>query len=108
MEEDDADGDKTKYVFDWGDGTLDETVYSSADDIFAGHIKHSYDSSGKYTITVTVYDQDSETSAKMTVVVKDQSLDYTVVIILGSIIAVIILLSLILVKIGKFPKLGKK
>jgi len=104
----DEDQDNIKYFFDWGDGSIDESEFSPSKDIFAGHFIHSWESAGTYTVTVTVSDNKTTSSSEMSVEVIAPSVDYTVIIILGIIIAVSIIISMTLVKTGKNPKSGKK
>jgi len=104
----DSDGDNIKYVFDWGDGNTDESEFLSLQRSYAVSFIHSWSSAGNYTIIVTVSDNQTVASSEISVVVMEPSYDYTAVIILGSIMAFFVILSLILVKIGIISKFGKK
>ena len=104
----DSDGDNIKYVFDWGDGNTDESEFLSLQRSYAVSFIHSWSSAGNYTIIVTVSDNQTVASSEISVVVIEPSYDYTAVIILGSIMAFFVILSLILVKTGAISKFGKK
>jgi len=104
----DVDGDKIKYVFDWGDGESDETEFFSPPQSSGVSFIHNWDSAGTYVVTITVSDNQTASSSEMSVIITETSLDYIVIIVLGSIMAIFVILSLILVKTGKFPKFGKK
>lgn len=104
----DLEGDNIQYIFDWGDGSTDEGEFLSTPQSYGVSFIHSWNSAGTYTVTVTVSDNQTASSSEISVVVIEPSINYTVVIILGSIIAVFVILSLILMKMGKVPRFGKK
>ena len=104
----DLDGDNIKYVFDWGDGNTDESEFLSLQQSYAVSFIHSWSSAGNYTIIVTVSDNQTTSSSQISIVVIEPAYDYTAVIILGSIMAFFVILSLILVKTGAISKFGKK
>jgi len=95
-------------VFDWDDNNTDESEFLSFQRSYAVSFIHSWSSAGNYTIIVTVSDNQTVSSSDISVVVIEPSYDYTAVIILGSIMAFFVILSLILVKIGIISKFGKK
>ena len=104
----DSDGDNIKYVFDWDDNNTDESEFLSLQRSYAVSFIHSWSSAGNYTIIVTVSDNQTVSSSEISVVVIEPPYDYTAVIILGSIMAFFVILSLILVKTGAISKFGKK
>ena len=104
----DPDKDNIKYIFDWGDGTTDASELLATPQSYGVSFIHNWESAGTYTVTVTVSDNQTASSSELSVVILEPSIDYNVIITLGSIMTIFVVLSLILVKTGKVPKFGKK
>jgi hypothetical protein len=104
---DDLDKDDLKYIFDWGDGSQDESEFLPLPRGTGFSFKHSWDEPGEYTINVTVTDNQSSSSSQFSIVITDSYVEYVAVIILGAILASFIALSAIRLKGKKAPKSKK-
>ena len=65
----DNDNDSIKYIFDWGDGTSNESEFLPNGTIFA--ITHKWTSTGSYTLKVTANDNQTISSSELTVVIEE-------------------------------------
>ncbi|MCK5031260.1 MAG: PKD domain-containing protein, partial [Thermoplasmatales archaeon] len=59
------DNDTIKYIFDWDDGTTDESRFLPNGTSFT--INHSWTAAGRYIVTVTVTDNKTDSSTELTV-----------------------------------------
>jgi PKD repeat protein len=68
----DSNNDPIKYIFEWGDGTSDESDFIALPMGTVYSMKHSWEKPGEYTLKVTVSDGESEVSSELTIIVEDQ------------------------------------
>ena len=88
----DLDNDDLKYIFDWGDGNKDESEFIPLQKGTSFSMKHSWDKTGEYTITVTVSDNQSTSSSEMTVLIEENILTNNIAILGLGILAIIALM----------------
>ena len=91
----DNDNDSIKYIFDWGDGTSNESEFLPNGTIFA--ITHKWTSTGSYTFKVTANDNQTISSSELTVVIeepepKEDNLALLVLALLALILLILFLL----------------
>ena len=63
----DANNDTIKYTFDWGDGTTEASMFLPNDTSCTRN--HSWTKAGKYTITVTATDNQTNSSSEKTILI---------------------------------------
>ncbi|MFH1102020.1 MAG: PKD domain-containing protein [Methanobacteriota archaeon] len=90
----DANHDLLQYVFDWGDGTTDESTFIISGTPYV--VGHSWSEPGTYTITVSASDQKTSSSASISVVAQDEPAGVPVENIILVIFALLALLLLFL------------
>jgi len=101
----DEDGDNIKYKVDWGDGTVDESIFMKSGELY--NVTHKWTNPGKYTINVSAYDTDAVSTIDVTIELEEQDIpeqNNFIVIIILLIALMFVLLFLILSK----PQKGKK
>lgn len=95
----DLDNDNLKYIFDWGDGNKDESEFITLPKGTAFSMKHSWDETGEYTITVTVTDGEANSISEITVSISESvAVENIVVVVLAIFVVAILSLLVILSK----------
>jgi hypothetical protein len=97
----DPDNDDINYIINWGDGSTNESGFLPSGHYFS--MLHIWAESGEYNITVTASDNQSSSSAEMTVQIEENILADNIAIVLLGILALIALMIVLM-----YSKKGKK
>lgn len=97
----DPDNDDINYIINWGDGFTNESGFLPSGHYFS--MLHSWAESGEYNITVTASDNQSSSSAEMTILIEDNAIADNIAIVLLGILALIALMIALM-----YSKKGKK
>ena len=101
----DKDNDKIKYIIDWADGKIDESIFLNSGEIF--NVTHKWSSPGEYKINVSASDDETVSTIDVTIELEDQDIpeqNNFIIIIILLLGLMLLLLFLILSK----PEKGKK
>jgi PKD repeat protein len=101
----DKDNDKIKYIIDWADGKIDESIFMNSGELY--NVTHKWSGPGEYTINVSAYDTDTVSTIDVTIELDEQDIpeqNNFIIIILLLLGLMLLLLFLILSKQEK----GKK
>jgi len=101
----DKDNDKIKYIIDWADGKIDESIFMNSGELF--NISHRWTGPGEYTINVSASDSETVSTIDVTIELDEEDIpeqNNFIIIIILLLGLMLLLLFLILSK----PEKGKK
>lgn len=101
----DKDNDKIKYIIDWADGKIDESIFLNSGELY--NVSHKWTDPGEYTVNVSAYDSDTVSKIDVKITLDEQDIpeqNNFIIIIILLIALMLVLLFLILSK----PEKGKK
>jgi PKD repeat protein len=101
----DKDNDKIKYIIDWADGKIDESIFMDSGELF--NVTHKWSDPGEYTINVSASDDDTVSTIDVTIKLDEEDIPeqnnfiLIIILLLG---LMLVLLFLILSKPDKNKK----
>jgi hypothetical protein len=101
----DKDNDNIKYIIDWADGKIDESIFMKSGELY--NVTHKWADPGEYKINVSASDDDAVSTIDVTITLDEKEIpeqNNFIVIIILLIALLFVLLFLILSK----PDKGKK
>ena len=101
----DKDNDNIKYIIDWADGKIDESIFMNSGELF--NVTHKWSNPGEYKINVSASDSQTVSTIDVTIEIDEQNIpeqNNFIIIIILLLGLMLLLLFLILSK----PEKGKK